>query len=429
MYDPVQTQETILVVDDTPASSVLVENALAAQGWRIIAARSGATALDMARLHSPDLILLDILMPEMDGFETCRRLKQAPATRDIPVIFMTGMTDSQSQLAGFEAGAVDYVTKPIQLPQVIARVRNHLALRRYRGRLEHLVEERTTELEKANEELRIINRRLEEAQVQLVQSEKMASIGVLAAGVAHEINNPIGYVNANLGCMEDYIAGLFRLIAAYGETDPVVATNAPAMYAAIRGIREKIDLNFLVGDVGQLLQESKEGLARVKKIVQDLKDFSRVGETDWLVVDLRRGLESTLNIVRNELKYKAEIVCDFGDIPAIACLPSELNQVFLNILVNAGQSIRDKGKIRIATGVRGEEVWVEISDTGDGIPDDVRGRIFDPFFTTKPVGQGTGLGLSLSYNIVRKHHGRIEVESEVGCGTVFRIWLPVAQPD
>lgn len=266
-----------------------------------------------------------------------------------------------------------------------------------------------------------LNKKLEEAHNQLLQSEKLASIGQLAAGVAHELNNPIGFVHSNLGSLDGYLQDLFAIIDATEQLVP--AGDNPL--EAVRRLKVEKDYAFIKADIVQLMAESKDGLARVRKIVQDLKDFSRVGEAEWQWADLHKGLESTLNIVWNELKYKSKVTKQFGDLPEVHCLPSQLNQVFMNLLVNAGQAIQTQGEITIRTGREGEEVWVEVSDTGSGIPKENLERIFEPFFTTKPVGKGTGLGLSLSYSIVNKHHGRIAVTSEVGRGTTFRVTLPI----
>jgi two-component system NtrC family sensor kinase len=271
--------------------------------------------------------------------------------------------------------------------------------------------------------------RLHNAQDQLLQSDKMASIGQLAAGVAHEINNPIGYIHSNLGTLAEYLDHLFRLNEAYESALREVRTERPDRWNEIEELKQRIDYQFLVTDLPKLLSESREGIDRVRKIVADLRDFSRAGYSEkWTTADVHKGLDSTLNIVWNDLKYKCELLKHYTDLPQIECLPSQLNQVFLNILVNAGHSIVDRGTITIATGLEGDGIFVEISDTGKGIAQENLGRIFDPFFTTKPVGQGTGLGLSLSYGIVRKHGGRIEVRSQVGAGTTFRVLLPLRQP-
>lgn len=199
--------------------------------------------------------------------------------------------------------------------------------------------------------------------------------------------------------------------------------------AQLQAAREKLDIAFLKGDLRALMDESREGITRVKDIVQDLKDFSHVdAANEWYAADLHKGLDSTLNIVNNEIKYKAEVVKEYGDIVAVECLPSQINQVFMNLLVNAAQAIDKRGTISVRTGKQDAEVWVEVADTGEGIATADLKRIFDPFYTTKPIGQGTGLGLSLSYSIIQKHHGRIEVQSEAGKGASFRVWLPIRQP-
>lgn len=267
-------------------------------------------------------------------------------------------------------------------------------------------------------------RRMDE---QLQQSEKLASIGQLAAGVAHEINNPVGYISSNIATLARYMDSIFRLIDAYEEAER--ALDDAELQKRLQGLREEVDLAYLRGDIRALIDESSEGVARVKKIVQDLKDFSRQEEAEWQMADLHKGLESTLNIVHNELKYKAEVVREFGDLPLVECIPSQLNQVFMNLLVNAAQAIEEHGVIHVRSGVDGSWCWVEVEDNGKGIPSEHIKRLFEPFFTTKPVGKGTGLGLSISYGIVQKHGGRIEVDSEMGQGSRFRVWLPLRQSD
>ncbi len=270
-----------------------------------------------------------------------------------------------------------------------------------------------------------MNALLEDTQNQLLQSEKMASIGHLAAGVAHEINNPIGFVYSNLGTLGTYMRDIFALLEAYEAMERAPGADK---VQAVRHLKDRIDLAFLRNDIVELMSESRDGITRVKKIVQDLKDFSHQGgDEDWQWALLHDGLDTTLNIVNNEIKYKAKVVKEYGDIPEIQCLSSQINQVLMNILVNAAHAIESDGIITIRTAERDGEVRVEVSDTGSGIAPEHLTRIFDPFFTTKPVGKGTGLGLSLSYSIVQKHHGRIEVESELGKGTTFRVCLPVRQ--
>lgn len=291
-----------------------------------------------------------------------------------------------------------------------------------------VTEDRVKELLRSNEELTRLNAKLSDAQDKLMQSEKMASIGQLAAGVAHEINNPIGFIFSNFGTLERYLGDLFQMLTAYEEAESALAGTPVA--ARLKALRDKIELDYLKEDIPSLMAESKDGITRVRNIVQNLKDFSRVDTSQkWVMADLHHGIDSTLNIVNNEIKYKAEVVKVYGELPDIECLPSELNQVFMNLLVNAAHAIQsERGTITISTGADDEKVWVEIQDTGEGIAKENLGRIFDPFFTTKAVGKGTGLGLSLSYGIVKKHLGSIDVFSEQGVGTRFRVTLPIHHP-
>lgn len=286
---------------------------------------------------------------------------------------------------------------------------------------------RKSELQSRNAELEVAYRRLKGAQDQLLQSEKLASIGQLAAGVAHEINNPIGYVHSNLATLQEYSKHLLTLIEAYDRL--VDDSGSSQARIEVNDLRQRLDFSFLQSDLPQLIEESREGIERVRKIVQDLKDFSRSDARDkFVLADLHRGLDSTLNIIWNDLKYKAQVVKTFGEIPQIECIPSELNQVFMNILLNAGQAIAERGIVTVSTSVDADQVVIAIGDDGDGIPEDVLPRIFDPFFTTKPVGTGTGLGLAISYGLVKKHHGTIDVTSTPGEGTLFLIRLPITQP-
>jgi two-component system NtrC family sensor kinase len=324
------------------------------------------------------------------------------------------------------------------------------ALRKAHDTLEHLVEKRTAQLAEVNErleddirqrqladaelrrrniELTELNAQLSMAQEQLVQQEKLASIGQLAAGVAHEINNPIGYIFSNFGTLQTYLAQLFDMLDVYQQAEAHVADAD--MAARLRAMRADIDLNFLREDIPALMTESKEGIVPVRHIVQDLKDFSRVdANQEWVWANLHQGIDSTLNIVSNEVKYKADVVKEYGDIPDIECLPLQINQVVMNLVVNAAHAIGpERGRITVRTGRAGEQVWIEVEDNGSGIAPMALSRIFDPFFTTKAVGKGTGLGLSLAYGIVQKHQGRITVDTALGKGTTFRVFLPIQHAD
>jgi two-component system, NtrC family, sensor kinase len=294
-----------------------------------------------------------------------------------------------------------------------------------RQKMEEEIEERKAaqgRLEQEKDEQRRLIRELEETHVQLLQSEKLASIGQLAAGIAHEINNPMGFVNANLNTLKTWIPRLLQILSVH---EPLIENLEPDIRAEIVAAWKNADIDYVRGDILELVDESIDGAMRVRRIVQDLRDFSRPVSDEWSVVDLHAGLESTLNVVHNEIKLKAKIERAYGNLPLVECLPSQLNRVFMNLLVNAVQAIRDHGTITICTTSDEDMVSIAISDTGVGISLDVMSRIFDPFFTTRAVGQGTGLGLSVSHGIVERHGGRIDVVSELGRGTTFRIQIPV----
>ncbi|QWV92982.1 PAS domain S-box protein [Geomonas oryzisoli] len=280
-----------------------------------------------------------------------------------------------------------------------------------------------TEIKQVSEELVAAYQELKATHSQLLQQEKMASIGQLAAGVAHEINNPMGFISSNLGTMVKYLERLEGFLEV--QSAGIAETAPEQMRQEIAEARKKFKVDYILGDARSLLSESQDGAERVRGIVQNLKSFSRVDDAQASYVDLNECLESTVTIAWNELKYKTTLVRDYGELPPVKCRPQQLNQVFLNMLVNAAHAIEKQGEITIRTRRDGDEVLIAFSDTGAGIPDEIKSRIFEPFFTTKEVGKGTGLGLSISYDIIKKHQGSIEVESSVGEGTTFTIRLPI----
>ncbi len=373
---------------------------------------------------------------------------RSDGTRIVCLITASAFYDAEGRFLGVIESCAD----------ITARKEMEEELRRHRDRLDVLIRERTAELEKTNraykleiaERCRIqakleehrarlqkTNQELKEHQAQLIQSEKMASIGQLAAGVAHEINNPIGFIRSNLHTLAEYQADLKKLAAICYELKAAasrcsVEVGDMELMRALKKLTkyaDKIDPDFVLGDMAEAISQCIEGVDHIKKIVADLKEFSHVDQADFKYADINQSLKSTINMAWNKIKHRAELETDFGDIPLIRCYPQQINQVFLNLLINAAQAMDDKGTIRVSTH-RAEEngvpqVVVEISDTGRGIPPDVLPKIFDPFFTTKDVGEGTGLGLNIAYKIVERHGGRIDVKSEVGKGTTFIIRLPV----
>jgi signal transduction histidine kinase len=396
---------------------------------------------------------VDLILGEgPDGIDVMLRLWESDP--DVQCTLMTGGGD----LA--ETGIVprispelldrwDFLAKPFSRLEVTQRARRSLCtwrahrdaetrgaenerlvarLSRGKDTLQRMVRSRTRALSERNEaleektgELERALRDLEMAHSMLLQQEKMASIGLLAAGVAHELNNPIGFVHSNIGTLGRYCDKLVRVLQAYEQRLP----DDPALEA----LRREEKLSFLLEDLPALIRESLEGTERVRKIVADLKFFSHPSEKEMVHADLNACLESTLNIVHNELKYKAKVTTDLAPIPQVRCRPGEINQVFVNLLVNASHAIPEQGSIRVSTRTEDDHVVIAIADTGSGIPEEVRSHIFDPFFTTKPAGKGTGLGLTISYDIIRKHGGTLTFESECGKGTTFFIRLPTGAPE
>jgi two-component system NtrC family sensor kinase len=273
----------------------------------------------------------------------------------------------------------------------------------------------------------------DELRLRLVQSDKMASIGQLAAGIAHEINNPLSFVVVNLNHIGDYSRRLLRVVELQHRVDGPLdgaSHDLEPLRAELSELKTRLELDEILEELPALLDESRDGAERIRTIVQNLKEFSHAGEGKQKHADINRCLQSTLKIVAYELKYKAKVIEEYADVPEILCYPQELNQVFMNLLVNAGHAIKEKGEIRVRTSRRDNQIVIAISDTGCGIPPEHLPRIFETFFTTKEVGKGTGLGLSISAEIIKKHHGRIEVESTVGVGTTFHVWLPITKrPD
>ncbi|MCK4303752.1 MAG: hypothetical protein KAY24_05905 [Candidatus Eisenbacteria sp.] len=329
-----------------------------------------------------------------------------------------------------------YLRKPFN-PQEIRQFARALT---NEWKLEREREQLASDLEKANLELKDLNDNLEakveEQTALLIQTEKMASVGMLAAGVAHEINNPIAFVDANLATIRKYSERIGDLTRMYEEMETLVHDGNSAavaeVQARIEAFRAEQKMDFLLKDLVALAEESLDGVARVQRIVSDLTTFSRVDQPELTQININDTIDATLNIIWNELKHKVEVVKDYGDLPGIQCFGQKLSQVLMNILVNAGQAIEGKGTIDIVTrhisaerGMDDGRVEIRISDTGCGIPKENLRKIFDPFYTTKPVGKGTGLGLSIAYDIVKIHEGQLTVESETGVGTTVIVNLPV----
>ncbi|BAB76578.1 response regulator [Anabaena sp. FACHB-709] len=396
---------SVLIVDDIPTNIKVLFDILNQAGFRVSVAKNGLSALAKVQETLPNLILLDVMMPGMDGFETCRHLKANPKTKDIPVIFMTALSDTVNKVKGLQIGAVDYITKPIEYEEVLARINVHLELRR--------------------------------TQLKLAQEEKMSSLGQLVAGIAHEINNPVNFVYGNLAHAQNYVGDLLNLLKLY---ENHTANPSPE----IQEFSKSIELEFIKQDLPHLLSSMQMGTERVEKIVRSLRLFSRLEDLEFQLFNLHEGIDSTLIILSHRLKIlptdsTINIIKEYGDIPLVECYSGKLNQVFMNLLANAIEALEesvinrertDTLTIGIRTKVTDDQksVLIEITDNGVGIPLEVQQRIFEQFFTTKPLGKGTGLGLAIAHEIiVEKHGGTLQVQSTPGKGTQFLITIPIQQ--
>lgn len=451
----------ILIVDDNPTNLEVLSESLIQRGYQVAVALDGESALEQVDYHPPELILLDCMMPGIDGFETCKRLKENPETHSIPVIFMTALSDSANKVKGLSLGAIDYITKPFQQAEVLARVKVHLeiqklnrTLQKQNHQLKDEVEQRQqaeAKLLEANTSLEELNQELEtrveartrdlssalktvqQTQVQLIQQEKLSALGQLVAGIAHEINNPVNFIYGNIDHATTYAEDLLSLFELYERYYPEPAEE-------IQVKREDIDIEFLSQDLPKLLNSMQLGTDRIRNIVLSLRIFSRLDEAEVKDVDIHEGIDSTLLILNSRVKdHEIIIEKGYSELPVVKCYPGQLNQVFMNILSNAIDALEEeaqkttdttwKPQIKIETKLEdGDKVSIHIYDNGPGVPEKLIEKIFDPFFTTKAVGKGTGLGMSISHEIIaEKHHGTLDCERLSPKGTLFTITIPTFQ--
>ncbi|NEO84173.1 MAG: hybrid sensor histidine kinase/response regulator [Spirulina sp. SIO3F2] len=422
----------ILAVDDTPANLEVIEETLSDAGYDVATAIDGERAIKRLTTYQPDLILLDIQMPGIDGFETCSRIKSNPKTAKIPIIFITAFTDLDNKVKGFSLGGVDYITKPFQALEMLARVETHVQLTQLNQNLEQAVASRTYELDLALKKLR-------NSQLQLVQSEKMSTLGNLVSGVAHEINNPVGFLKGNLKPAQRYIQDLLSLIDVY-------QAQYPQANEQVDGEIEAIDLDFVREDLPNLIDSMSLGIKRIQDISNSLRIFSRGDQDHKTEFNIHDGLDSTLLILKhrtkaNENRPAIAIIKNYSGLAAIHCFPGQLNQVFMNVLANAIDACDEinQGKsfaeiesnpncITIETqNLHNQQLQIHIQDNGCGMGSETVERLFEQGFTTKGVGQGTGLGMAIAHQIItEKHGGTIICTSELGQGTTFTITLPLA---
>ncbi len=399
----------VLIAEDDPISRVLLQGHLQKWGHEVTAASTGAEAWRLFEAGSFPLVVSDWMMPEMDGPELIRRIRACSRPGYVYVILLTARAQKADVVLGMEAGADDFVTKPFDREELRVRLRAGERI----VQLEHTLAEQ--------------NLTLREAQAALVQNEKLASLGLLAAGMAHEINNPVAYVTNNLTVLRRDMLAALEVLEAYRQGDTARAAR----------LETEADLAYFQANFARTCDTTLEGLQRIRDIVGNLRDFARLDEADFKEADLNAALSSALEMLRHEIKRKGiELTTDLQPLPPVLCHPGKLNQVFLNLLANAVQASSPGGAVSARTRfdpspltplpgrARDAEVVIEIEDNGSGIRPEHLPHIFEPFFTTKPVGQGTGLGLSVSFGIVRDHGGAIEVETAVDRGSTFRVRLP-----
>ena len=421
--DPFKSPHTIMIVDDNPDNLNLLNRMLKERGYRVRSFLDGEMALKSAWDHPPDLMLLDIDMPGMNGFEVCRRLKSETRTQGFPIIFISALTEIWDKVKAFQVGGVDYITKPFQIEEVYARVEVHLNL----ISAQKAIEEKNAAIENALSELQA-------AQQQLIRNEKMAAIGILTAGIAHEINNPVNFIKTSALALKTDIEDLQRLLSVYAFCS--AACHHPEMTARIDALRREIDFDTVLSEVPMLLDHIQEGVRRTEEIVQSLRLYARQDSMIKEPTDLHQLVDAALVILASRYKQSISIRKAYGDLPKIAVHPGRMIQVITNVLSNAIHAIESKicpelESITISTCLvkqdEGKYVCLSVQDTGIGIPEEIQEKLFDPFFSTKEVGKGMGLGLSISHGIVQEHGGSIAINSTEGSGTTVTIFLPVGK--
>ncbi len=407
--------QRIVVVDDELHVRSTIASLLKMRGYRVDAYESGIEVLESFSRGDADLVLADVKMPGMDGVKLLGRIRAIDT--DVPVILMTAYADMDMTVSALRMGAFDFIMKPFDPEYLLATVEKGLKFhylcqleKDHAARLEEAVARNTKELQQLHS--------------QLVQTEKMASIGLLAAGIAHEINNPMAFIASNLASMGKYVGRIMDL--AERQAELIASCCPPDVREEHERYRRANKTEYVAKELSVMVDESLEGVERIRRIVTSLKSFSRKDDNVLVEANLNELVESTLNIVWNEIKYVATLKRELGDIPPVKCYPSQLNQIIVNLLVNAAQAMERPGEITIRTWCDQGSVFISVADTGHGIPAETLDRIFEPMFTTKETGKGTGLGLSIVSDIVQRHRGEISVASTVGAGTTFTVRLPVS---
>ncbi len=405
----------ILIVDDEAGVRELFAAWLREENYECKTAASADQALAILATDTYALVISDMMMPGRNGVELLREIRSRYP--DTTVIMVSGIDRPQRVRDALRCGAFDYLIKPCELSVLTLSVERGLE----RRSLQRTARIYKDHLESQNIELAESKTELERLQAQLVHTEKMASLGQLAAGIAHELNNPAGFIYGNMDLLGDYLAQLQSLLSIYDRA--VLPADA---LQSVNSLKAEIRYERLVDDLDSILADCREGAERICDVVKNLRLFSRLDEAEIKKVDVHSGIDSTVRLLSRY--FSGSLVTlrrEYGDLPPIHCYAGQLNQVWMNLLVNAAQAVPDRGEVSISTRLEQDSIVVDISDTGAGIPEDQLSRIFDPFFTTKPVGEGTGLGLSISYGIIERHGGTIAVVSEIGTGTTFTVRIPI----
>jgi two-component system, NtrC family, sensor kinase len=404
----------ILIVDDEEPLRRMFAQYLSEQ-FVCTTAGSAEEALTHLAAGTYALVITDVMMPGRNGVELLREIKARYP--DTAVIMISGVDRSQRVRDALRVGAYDYLIKPCDLDVLQMSVERALERRDLLRTARHY----KADIEKQNRELALRTAELQRLQAQIIHSEKMASLGQLAAGVAHELNNPAGFIYGNMDILKEQLAGLQDLLAAYDRVE-----LPPNLAPLVKAIKTRINYDQLHDDFVSIIADCREGAERIRDVVQNLRLFSRLDEAELKQIDLQAGIDSTIRLLSQYYSSgRLVLCCDYGELAPVSCYAAQLNQVWMNLLVNAAQAVPGKGSVGITTRQEGNWAVVTISDSGCGIPPDVLPRIFDPFYTTKPVGEGTGLGLSISYAIIQRHGGSIVADSPPGSGTTFTVRIPV----
>lgn len=428
--------QVVLIVDDSLLMCEMTKDFLKKSGVdaSVYTRSSGKEAIDFIEKHSVDVLVLDILMPEMSGSDVLEYLKSRHYLSKMKVIIFSSLSEQHHLKGFFEMGAFDYISKPLHEDEFIARVKNALNDQMLQRKLYQTIEV----IKEQNQALEDLNQQLKSSQMMVIQQEQLAGIGHLAAGVAHEINNPLGYIISNMSVLQGYAQQINKWHECIGNVSEEMRQNYAVQVPTekwsqeIKKVSDETDIKFVLGDLSELLEDTFNGLERVRKIVKGLRLFSRIDlGQEFESYNLNEGIENTLIVTRNETKYTTEIEVIYGAIPNVPAVGGEINQTLLNLIINAVGAIKEKhfpnkGLLSICSYLEKNYVCCVVKDNGMGIEEKNINDIFKPFFTTKPVGEGTGLGLSISYDIiVNKHKGILDVQSVMGEGTTMTIKLPV----